>query len=349
MNKDFFSSEDVSSLPGEARIGPISSLPQVMQELGVAPRKAFQQAGIPYAIFDDPENRLSYESFGHLLMVCMELTERADFGLLLGSRFRLQSLGDLGELMRVSATVREALRLLILNLRYYDRFAFSFLLQPFPDKVFLGYSFEQPAVRSAPVFYDLVTAITFRILREVCGPAWKASFVHMSHSYPQNLTPYRRVFGPNVRFDQEISGVLFNTSWMEQTMPEADAAKWCRLNRQMQTNQSRLPLSFSEEVLTVLHQMLMTRKTAAGDIANLFGFSKRTLRSRLKNEGTSMQRLLADTRHKLACHLLLNTDLPVAKISVHMGFADATVFSRAFRNWSGTSPRLWRQSNGVTH
>ena len=337
--------EDISSRPGEARIGPITPLPQVLKELGVSPTQAFQQAGIPHTIFDSPENRLSYEAFGRILMVCMELTGRADFGLLLGSRFRLESLGELGVLMKISPTVREALRVLILNLRYYDRFAFSFLLKPAPDKALLGYSFELPAVRSTPVFYDLVIAIAFRILRQVCGPAWKASIVHFSHSRPDNLIPYRRVFGPNVRFDQEISGVLFDTTWLGQAMPGADAAKWQRLNQEIQANQSRLPLSFAEEVQTVLHQMVLTGKTAAGDIANLFDISERTLRHRLRNEGTSMQRLLADTRHELARHLLLNTNLPVSKISANLGFAEPATFSRAFRNWAGTSPRQWRKEN----
>jgi len=332
-----------SSLPGEARIGPITYLPGVLKDLGVSPRQACQQAGISQTLFDDPENRMSYESFGRILMVCTDLTGRADFGLLLGSRFRLESLGELGELMRMSATAREALRVLILNLRYYDRLAFSFLLQPGPDTALLGYSFEQPAVRSTPVFYDLVMCIAFRLLREICGPAWKASIVHFSHSQPDNLTPYRRVFGPNVRFDQQISGVLFHARWLDQAMPGADAAKWHRLNQEIQTKQARLPLSFSEEVLTVLHQMLLTGKTAAADIANLFDISERTLRHRLNNEGTSMQRLLADTRHKLARHLLLNTSLPVSKIATDLGFAEPATFSRAFRNWAGTSPRQWRK------
>ena len=110
----------------------------------------------------------------------------------------------------------------------------------------LGYSFEQPAVPSAPVFYDLVTAIAFRILREVCGPTWKAALVQLSHSPPDNPTPYRRVFGPRVRFDQEISGVLFDSSWLDRALPDADVATWHSLNREIQTKQARLPLSFSE-------------------------------------------------------------------------------------------------------
>ena len=337
--------EPLTSQSGEARIGPITALPQLLKDLGVSPQRACRQADIPYPIFSNPENRMSYEAFGRILMVCIELTGRADFGLLLGARFRLENLGELGELMRVSATVREALRKLILNLRYYDRFAFCFLLQTGSDRVLLGYTFEHPAVESTPVFYDAVMAIAFRILRQLCGRAWKASTVHFSHSHPDNVTPYRRVFGPNVRFDQQITGISFDTAWLDRAMPGADAAKWHRLSEELQAKHSRLPLSFSEEVLTVLHQMLPIGKTAAGDIANLFGISERTLRYRLKNEGSSMQCLLADTRHELARHLLLNTHLPVSKIAANLGFAESAVFSRAFRNWAGMGPRQWRQEN----
>ena len=89
--------------------------------------------------------------------------------------------------------------------------------------------------------------------------------------------------------------------------------------------------------------MLLTGKKEAADIANLFDISERTLRRRLNNEGTSMQRLLADTRHELASHLLLNTNLPVSKISADLGFAAPAIFSRAFRSWTGLSPRQWRK------
>jgi len=46
-NENLPAGEDKHSLPGEARIGPILSLPQVLTELGVSPEQALRQAGIP--------------------------------------------------------------------------------------------------------------------------------------------------------------------------------------------------------------------------------------------------------------------------------------------------------------
>ncbi len=56
-----------------------------------------------------------------------------------------------------------------------------------------------------------------------------------------------------------------------------------------------------------------------------------------------MQTLLADTRFEIARHLLQNTRLPMSEIAAALCYADSTVFSRAFHNWAGISPRQWRQ------
>ena len=42
---------------------------------------------------------------------------------------------------------------------------------------------------------------------------------------------------------------------------------------------------------------------------------------------------------------LTETDLSIAEIGEAVGFTDPTVFSRAFKNWTGQSPRQYRQQN----
>ncbi len=330
---------------GTVRIGPIAVLPQVLTDLGVSPQVAFRQAGIPVSLFDNPEHRIPYQALGHLLLVCFELTGRNDFGILLGSRFKLQHFGDLGGLMRNSATVRDALRTLIVNLRYYDRVAFCYLLKTHPRKMILGYTLEHPAMPSTPIFYDASIAIAYRILRELCGPAWTPNVVRFSHRAPEDLTPYRRLFGPKVRFDTESSGVEFDASFLNQPIAGANSAEWLRLDQRLRSAGARGPLNFTEEVQTVLHQLLLGGSTSTQNVANLFAISERTLRMRLADEGTNFSRLLAEIRYELACHLLLNTALPISKIASSLCCADSAVFSRAFHGWAGISPRQWRKEH----
>jgi hypothetical protein len=125
-------------MAGDVRIGPLMSVPDVLADLGVAPRRAFARAGMDQRLFRDPESRIPFEALAELLTLFAELTGCAHFGLLVGERFRLQALGEIGHLMRNSATVGEALRALLLHL--HDRGAVPVLLELDRSSVLLGYS-----------------------------------------------------------------------------------------------------------------------------------------------------------------------------------------------------------------
>lgn len=331
------------SAAGEARIGPIMALPRLLEEQGVSPTEVLRQAGIRSDLFDSPDNRITYESVAKLLATCEQCGNRSDFGLLAGAQFSLEDFGALGELMRNSATVGEALRMLLLHLRLHDRMAFPVLLRVEASSVFLGYSLEHPALHGYEQLQDTSVAIAYRILRELCRSAFTPEFVQISHRKPENIAPYRRVFGANIHFDAKLSGINFAASWLGQRIEGADPAQHALLNRSLLEANAAMPMSFAEEVQFVLHQLLPGGTVTAASVARLFGLSERSLRQKLQSEGTNMQRLLADTRYELARHLLLNTQLSMSQIAAALCYADAAVFSRAFHGWAGVSPRQYRQ------
>jgi AraC-like DNA-binding protein len=327
---------------GEVRVAPLMALTSILKSLGVSPQFAFEQAGIQLSVFDHPENRIKHEALGRLLSVCSSLSHRSDFGLLLTTGFRLRDLGILGDVMHHSATVSEALRMLILHLNFHDRMAFPLLLRIEPDSVFLGYSIRHPAVEGTAQIYDGAITVVFKMLRELCGPDWAPRFVQFSRHQPKNVIPYRRIFGPHLRFDAEWSGISFDAYWLEHATPGADAVRYKQLNRKMLDALAGGSNSFTDEVQCVLHRLLLGGSSSARSVARLFAISERTLRHKLRAEGSSMQRLLAETRFELARHLLQSTQLPVSKIAASLCYSDTAVFSRAFQGWTGISPRQWR-------
>lgn len=328
---------------GEARIGPLMALPQLLVEQGVSPAEVLRQAGIRGDLFDSPDNRITYQSVAKLLATCGRLGKRNDFGFLAGSRFCLADFGALGERMRNSVTVGEALRMLMLYLQLYDRTAVPVLLRVESPSVFLGYSLQHPATTGSGQLQDAAIAIACRTLRELCGPAWQPGFVQLSHSRPENIASYRRGFGPNISFDAELSGFSFASSWMGHRIAGADPGRCDLLNSALQEAKASGPMGFAEEVKCVLHQLLPGGSVSAASVACLFGISERSLRQKLQSEGINMQRLLADTRYGLARQLLQNTRLSMSEIAAALCYADSAVFSRAFHGWAGMSPRQWQK------
>jgi len=326
----------------EVRIGPVAAIPAVLKGLGVAPSLPFVRAGVPLSAFRNPENRIAFETLGRLFAECSTVTGCSHFGLLVGECFDLNGLGAIGYLMRNSPTVGEALRALLLHLYLHDRGAAPILINSEASHVLLGYSIYRHGTPGAAYLYDVAIAIGYRALKEICGANWKPLRVQFSHARPKDPRPYRRLFGPNVRFDAEVSGIVFDAWWLDHAIAGADPNLRELVMQAIDQTAANGVMSFADVVRGALHQMVLSGTSSAENVALLVGIHERTLRKRLTAEGTGLQQLVSHTRFELAKQLLENTELPLSEIASALRYADAAVFSRAFRSWSKTSPREWR-------
>jgi AraC-like DNA-binding protein len=330
--------------PGDIRVAPILAVPALLVEFGVQSQRAFDRAGVDPAAFDDPERRIPLEAAGRLMGACVDLTGCPHFGLLVGERFQLMGFGVLGLLGRNCATVGESLRNLVRYLYVHDRAAAPVLFEPAAGAVMLGYSIYRHDLPAAPQIYDGAIAMAYRVLVELCGPDFRALRVQFSHGRPEDVAAYRRVFRTSVVFDAEASGVVFASHWMQRRIEGADPGVRAFLARAFRTAEKIAALGFAEQVRSVLHQEVLGGTVTAAVVAERLGISERTLRRRLAEESTNLQRLIDETRFELARHLLRNTRLSVAEIAGALRYADANVFSRAFSRWARVSPSRWRAS-----
>ena len=81
--------------------------------------------------------------------------------------------------------------------------------------------------------------------------------------------------------------------------------------------------------------------------AQALHLTERTLRRKLMAEGTGFQTLKENMRRDLALHYLNQPSLPIARIAQQLGFSEASAFTRAFKNWTGASPKTYRDAASV--
>jgi len=327
---------------GVARLGSLRSMPEVLARFGVETQALLQKAGLPPDLFNDPERRIAIEPLGRLFKAGTELSGCEHLGLLLAARFSLEDLVELGGLLRNCATVGDALHALLLHLFAHDRLAAPLLLRRGPENVLLGYSPLRHDMQAATQLQEAAVGIAFRMLRELCGPGWKPLEIHFAHARPANSSFHRRLFGVRLCFDAEASGVVFAASWLKQPIAGADPQLREHFARTLSQIEADSALRFSEQVVVVLHQLLLAQDCSSARVAEVFGIHPRTLRLRLHKEGSALQVLLDQVRFELTKRLLQSTHLPLLKIADTLCYADQAVFSRAFRHWAGCSPLQWR-------
>lgn len=97
-----------------------------------------------------------------------------------------------------------------------------------------------------------------------------------------------------------------------------------------------------ERVRSALLELLPAGESTVNAVARVLAVSARTLQRRLTAERTTFQAVLNETREALARHYLSTSRLPTAEISFLLGYEDVTSFQRAFRSWTGETPRRVR-------
>jgi AraC-like DNA-binding protein len=81
--------------------------------------------------------------------------------------------------------------------------------------------------------------------------------------------------------------------------------------------------------------------------AHLLRLSPRTLQRRLREEGTSLQQIVDETRRHLASRMLIESELGIAKVASALGFSEPAGLHRAFKRWTGMTPAAYRRAAAV--
>ena len=101
--------------------------------------------------------------------------------------------------------------------------------------------------------------------------------------------------------------------------------------------------SFRREVERRIEAALEDGDISVERVARDLGCSRHTLHRRLKAEGVSFATVLEEFRRRRAIRLL-GERMSVKEVAYRLGYSDPAAFSRAFKRWTGTSPREAREN-----
>jgi AraC-like DNA-binding protein len=93
-------------------------------------------------------------------------------------------------------------------------------------------------------------------------------------------------------------------------------------------------------ILPDLHQGSLSMDKVARDM----GMSRQTLYRRLKDEDITFAEIHDDLRQRMARDYLTARKVSVNETAYLLGFSEASSFVRAFKRWTGQSPRAFRDA-----
>lgn len=321
------------------------ALPAILDGAGVDARALLAEIGLAPDHFDDPENVVSFATLGAVLGRCAEQSNCDHFGLRVGERSGLSRLGTVGYLVQSAPDVRTALTELSEYLHIHDDGAIITLAVT-DARATLAYTLLADGIESSGQILDAAIAIGHNIMRELCGPKWRATSVEFAHARPRSLEPFRKCFGVTPTFDSEQSSLTFAAHWLDRALPSADPMLHRLMLDQALELQAGTGDDLADRLRRVMKPLVCSPDCSLATVAKHLGMHGRTLNRHLARRGTSFRALREEIRLEAACQLLRNTRKPAYQVADILGYSDASAFTRAFRRWSGMAPARWRARHG---
>jgi AraC-like DNA-binding protein len=329
---------------GCARVQPIMHIARTISELGADPERVFAEAGIPADLFANAENTISLQAIGELLEICVAATGCEHFGLLLGAGAGANPLGLLGEIMEQCADVGTAIAHFQQYFHMQDRGAMATRTVEGRDAS-IGYALLNAAGPGADQIFDGSLAIGMVLMRRLCGPEWKPRAVLLPRRRPRDVRPYEEVFACTPEFAAERAALIFPAGNLRRRIAGADRDKFALLAERLKTVARQNDLDFAEQVRRVVRGLVAVRRCSLDEVATLFSMSRRRINRRLERQGTTFHQISQEALCAQAERLMRDTDMALGEISAVLNYAEAGVFTRAFRGWRGVTPSEWRRTH----
>jgi AraC-like DNA-binding protein len=311
---------------------------------GASADELARRSGIALSSLEDQDNRIAMPNYIALMRAAKELTGDPALALHYGEAVDLGDLSIAGLIMNASETMGEA----FIQMNRFGKLAIEY---DGPGDRFRATADHRGVwlvdTRANPNEFPELTEVTFA--RQTCQPRRflprpHVLEVHVTHPAPDYRAEYDRIFQCPVVFDAPWNAMRMDpetASWRVALQPRyvfgvlSDKAD--ELLKELESSRT-----VRGKVESLLMPVLHTGDIGVDAIAAKMGVTRQTLFRRLKAESITFEKVLDELRHKLALHYLAGRKASVNETAYLVGFSDPAAFSRAFKRWTGKTPREMR-------
>lgn len=265
------------------------------------------------------------------------------FGFLVGKHQPPARFAMMGQLIRFSATLEEAIE---------DAIRFALLNSEYSAWTLERDEGSAMLVRRTRVAYDapmmqiqtLAVVLVYKAIVDLCGRKVPLRQVLFTHRRPARTDGLDAYFGAPVLFNQNFTGLVLAESELRSPIPTRDANVHRLLTAHLESLKAGSPRDEDLVIRVRRHikETVGSRHCNLDSICRRSGIHRRTLQRALRAQHLTFRQLLHDVRQELAEEYFRNSSLSVLELSDLLGYSNASAFSRAFKQRTGMSPQHWK-------
>lgn len=222
--------------------------------------------------------------------------------------------------------------------------SFELQLDDTGDRARLSFQLLNPELDKDHLFAELNLLMLHRYSSWLIAENIPLIEVEFSYPPPLQVKEYAFLFPGRHSFNAAANGFTFSKHYLDREVVQNIGTMKSFMHRcPMELfSQPKTDFSLRNEVYNLMFKHGLDDMPSLEEAAGTLLLTKRTLMRRLKDEGTSFQEIKDQIRCDRAIYYLTSNTASVSEIATKIGFTDASVFTRAFKSWTGISPRKFR-------
>ena len=308
--------------------------------LGLLTEKTMQGLDLSPEVFEKADVRLPESTLLSLWRLLDQQMIRPGIGLAIGQTIEPSSKGLLASWVSQANTLEEAFGIFITNIELMNP-SETWKIVEHGNQITLSLENNNAHAYPASAFERSMSAMVSwaRTLSAHAFPLDQATFTFSAPVYEGLFLP---IFGQHVDFNADSNSLSFSKELFALPVISSNELLKSIVEQKAKIALAKLAYnaSLSNKVESLIRSTMSQGQTLNMERASeMLAKSRQTLYRQLKQEGTDFQTIYNDTRKVIAFDLLKEKRNTISAVSLQLGFKDTSSFYKAFRRWTGMSPK----------
>jgi AraC-like DNA-binding protein len=302
-----------------------------------------KSAKIPKLLLKNPTGRLHINQLNTLIRsICRELNDE-----LMGFTEHPLKLGSFAMLTKLVSRQTNLYGLLkeCVNFFHIVTDDLQLTLQTTTNDVVLRTTLDRPELDPQQYMLEFLQVALHRFASWYIGKPIALTEARLSYQ-PVDPAEFDKLFLCRTMTESRYNELVFPAHYLNSPLIRSEAERQQFVNNlpldvlTIPDKENSLSAQISKHLRRVIR--LEQKPLTAQKIASLFTISEQTLRRKLALEGISYQQIKDIVRSDRALELLASDELSITDIGQKLGFSEPRAFTRAFKSWTGVSPKTYR-------
>lgn len=336
----------LDSMPTESqmRCANLSGFSFLSQRSGRDPRDILERHGIDPWLARDPDNYIDCQSLVNVFEYCSSSFNDPIFGMRLAQLQEPDVFGCITAFCRSSFRVRQAIERFIEFLPVVHSPATVLELVEGTDIAELRWSVLNNLGANDQANYQ-GAMLSMKLLRQIGGLNFRPSYINLAvDARTRDIAALEKSLGCRLNITHNDNAIAFPRTLLERQVPSANNLLSHLLGGYLEQVKKASRQTMPERVEDYVRGALQSHNCSVERCAKNMGMSVRTLQSQLRDNGLKFSEIVQAQRVELAKSCLQQEHMSLDDIAAKVGYSEQCSFGRAFKRWTGLTPKQFRLS-----